>query len=270
MKTRHTITLLWISIPVCVLLRTIQILFTIDSSTGFIKQPYRDISILISVVLFAAAAVMSVLAFSTDNFVQKKEGQHPILTTTSVLTGGMFIYEMISSFSSTNDWYDIPLVFLGFFSAIVFAVYGLNQIHPFNFPSFALIIPTLYYIIKLIKLFISTSALALTTENVFLLFTNSVFLWFAFEFASYENGFGDAKKRAKKIFACGVTAIMLGVTTALPKVFLFFANDMQISKGDLSSAILTLTQTLFVLSYIIINFSPDGFKQKKHVSKHSA
>ena len=79
-------------------------------------------------------------------------------------------------------------------------------------PSMALIIPVLCFIVKLISVFISTSSLALVTENVFLVFTSSAVLWFVFEFSNFENGIGDPEKKARKIFASGIAAISGGIT----------------------------------------------------------
>ena len=50
MKYRHAMIVLSAALPVCVVLRALQLIFTIDSSTGFIKQSYNTVAIAITVM----------------------------------------------------------------------------------------------------------------------------------------------------------------------------------------------------------------------------
>ena len=270
MKHRHIINLLWIALPICVILKLIQFIFTIDSTTGFIKQQYKDISTLITLVILAAVAAMCVLAYFAEG-VSKKQGElRPILAVTGVLTGGMFICETVSGLSSLGNWYSILLVLLSLLSAFVFVAFGLKNIYPYNFPSLLLAVPVVYYVVKLISLFTSTSELSLVTENIFLLFTNSALLWFLFEFANYENELSDPKKSHKKIFACGITAVMLCVITSLPKLIILITNKSTVLRGDVSASLLMLSQAIFILSYIVGIFHKKDNDPSKPASKHSA
>lgn len=270
MKHRHIINLLWIALPICVILKLIQFVFTIDTTTGFIKQQYKDISTLITLVVLAAVAAMCVLAYFAEG-VSKKHGEvRPILAITGALTGGMFVYETVSGLSTLGNWYGILLVLLSLLSAFVFVAFGLKNIYPYNFPSLLLAVPVVYYVVKLISLFTSTSELSLVTENIFLLFTNSALLWFLFEFANYENELSDPKTAHKKIFACGITAVMLCVITALPKLILLIGNKTDVLRGDISASLLMLSQAIFILSYIIGIFYKKDSNSSKPASKHSA
>ncbi len=268
MKHRQIINLFCIALPVCVLLRAIQIHFTIDGTTGFIKQQYNDIATLITLVIFATVATMCVLAFFTENIALKKTGLQPAVAIAGMLTSGMYLFEAFSSISEIDGIYGILLMFLGLLSAITFLAYGINKIYPFAFPPITLIIPTIYYVVKLIKLFISTSSLSLVTENIFLLFANSALLWFAFTFASFENEIENLSKRPKTIFACGITASLLCFVTALPKLLLVSDQNVQLSLADISSLLLMVSQAIFMLSHIICNFCPKE-PAKKFTSKHS-
>ncbi len=270
MKYRHIINLLWISIPICVIIRAIQLIFTIDSTTGFIKQPYSQISLLITFVVCAAVASIGVMSYAAEDIVCNNAKLHPIVAAACVLTGGMYIYETVSNLSNLGGWHSVALVFLSLLSAITFIAYGLRNIYLYNFPSIMLICPAVYYVIKLIKLFVSTSALAIVTENVFLLFTNSALLWFMFEFASFENHIGDSIKKPNKLFTSGVVSTMLCLVTALPKLILFFSQKTQVSTADVSAAVLMIAQSIFILCYIIGNFCEYNFKRQKDASKHTA
>ena len=63
MRYRHTMTLLGICLPMCLVLRILQLAFTIDTATGFIKQQYSAISLIITLVIFAAAISVGIMGF---------------------------------------------------------------------------------------------------------------------------------------------------------------------------------------------------------------
>lgn len=289
MKYRHAMTLLLVSLPICVILRIIQMVYTLDVGTGFIKPQYSAIALLISVIVCAATASVALLTAIAD--IKCKESTTPqfAIAISSLLLGGMLIYRMVATVSaklqtiSWQDsfeknvmilfrsiaWYDTLLLILTVLSAVVFLVYGLRNISNFKMPTITLAIPVFYFIVKLISVFISTSSLALVTENIFLIFTNSAVLWFMFEFSNFENGVGDANKKIKKIFASGVASIMLCSVMAIPKFVTAIVYRTTISAADVSSSLLNIAIVAFILSYIICKFG-EIQKTKKAESKHSA
>lgn len=271
MKHRHTLILLSVALPICVLLRAIQIYFTIDSGTGFIKQQYSAISVIITVIICAAVASVSLLATTLEGVKQNSDKQRPAVAIAGVLSGGMFIYQTVSGLSDLGSgaWYDVLLVFLTLASTLAFVAYGLKNIYDYSMPSLLLVVPVIYYVVKLISIFVSTAKLALVTENIFLVFTNSILLWFMFEFASFENQIGDTCKKPKRLFASGLAATMLCAVTALPKLIFAMLNIMQLSAKDIAAAVANVAIGIFVLMYIVCNFCEKS-EIKKTVGKHTA
>ena len=272
MRYRYTMNLFYISLPICLLLRTIQLIFTIDETTGFIKQQYSSISTVIMIVICAAVAAVGLLGLIGDGIKAGERKLSPAIALTSVLAGGMFIYDTVTSLTNLNSssWYDLVLIILGVLSAIVFILYGLKNVYDYNMPSMMLVIPVFYYILKLITIFVSTSDLALVTENIFLLFTNGALLLFMFEFAKFENNIGDSKKENKKLFATGIISVMLCAISTVPKIIGFLVNKTQPTSQDISSALLAIVVGVFVLLFIICNFSDKANKRKKHIVSHLA
>lgn len=271
MKYRQIMNLMWFSLPMCVLLRVIQILFTLDETTGFIKQEYSKISLLISVVV--CAAVVAVAGYATNVIALDKQNKekNPVVAITGLLTGGMFFYEIVSS-TETGRIKSLIFITLALASAFVFIAYGLKNIYDYKFPSILLIVPTVYYLAKLINLFVSTSGLALVTKNVFMLLANAALLFFMFEFASYENDFKNKSQKPKRVFAIGIGAIMMCVSTGLPVIISAVFQKIELTtalKGDLATAVLMITQAIFIFSYISSNFNKKNTKTAS-VSKHSA
>lgn len=272
MRYRHTIILFFVTMPICVLLRTLQLIFTIDEATGFIKQQYSEISVIIMFIICAAVAAVGLLGFTVGGIKADKDKLKPVLAVVSALAGGMFIYDSVTGLAllGTGTWHDILLVFLGILSAFVFIAYGLKNVYRYNLPSMMLIIPVFYYVIKLINIFVSTSALALVTENIFLLFTNGVLLLFMLEFAKFENQVDGNKKSPKKLLGVGVAAVMLCAVSTVPKIIAFSVNDIEISSRDISNILLMVSVGIFVLSFIMCNFSDKEKTCKKRVARHLA
>ncbi len=271
MKHRHALMLLGITLPICVLLRTIQMCFIIDEKTGFVKQQYTGISLAITIVICAAAVSVGLLAATLEGTKHEKKELRPSMAIASLLASGMFIYVTVAEFSqqSSTAWYNTLLVFFAVASAAVFVAYGLRNINPYKMPTIILVVPVLYYITRLISVFVSTSSLALTTENVLLIFTSSVLLWFMFEFASFENEIGEIEKRPKKLFASGLVAVIFCAVTSIPKFIYAFISDVTLSSKDIADASLNIAIGVFVLVYIVCNFGEKS-DYKKTASKHSA
>lgn len=289
MKYRHAMILLATSLPVCIILRAIQMFFTIDEGTGFIKQQYSTISLLISVIICAAIASVALLAAIADIKCKESNGPQLAISVSSLIVGGMLIYKSVTNLSTifksiawqnslikdvltllqSIAWYDFILMILMLLSAVVFFIYGLKSISDFKMPSMILVIPVLCFIVKLISVFVSTSALALVTENVFLIFTSSAVLWFMFEFSNFENGVGDPDKKVRKIFASGIASIMFCLVATIPKLYFAIFLKRGMSNADISTTLLDVSLAIFILSYIICKFG-EFHKNKKAPSKHSA
>lgn len=270
MRHRHALVLLAITAPICVVLRVIQMCFIIDETTGFAKQTYSAINFGIMIIICASALAVALLATNIEDTKQVKKELRPSMAIASALVSGMFLYQAVTGISGkeTTAWYDVLLLVLALASALVFLAYGLKNIYDYDMPAIILITPVLYYTVKLISVFVSTSELALVTENVFLVFTSSILLWFMYELASFENGIGATEKAPKKLFASGLAAVVFCAVTSVPKFVFAVVSNKILSSGDISSSLLNVAVGVFVLLYVVCNFTP---KSKKTVrrSKHS-
>lgn len=271
MKYRHTMLLLYISLPICVILRTIQMIFTIDYGTGFIKQQYSVISPIITVVICAAVAAVSLLSAACE-INPKGTTLRPGIAAASFLVGGMFVCQMAADVANLSfaAWYDMLLMVLGLVAALAFIAYGLKNVYDYKLPSIVLVVPTIYYVVRLISLFIGTSKLAMVTENIFMLFTNSVILLFVFELACLENEIGNTQKSTKKLFVYGVATIMTCVTTSLPKLILIVTSDLKFARSDIAVALLNLSIAVFAFAYIVCNYKEKTKLSQKAQPKHLA
>ncbi len=268
MRFRDNMILLGICLPICLMLRVLQLIFTIDNNTGFIKQQFFGISTIITLIILAGIISVGLIGFATDNIKAQKKDKNPLLALSSLLAGGMFFYNTVASLATfkTSAWYDMLAIFLGLITAAIFVAFGLKNIYDYSFPNVLLIVPACYYILRLITIFISTSTLALVTKNIFFIFANSSLLLFLFEFSKIENNI-DQKPKYKKLFAIGIITIMLCFTESLPK---FITHGNLLSQRDTADGILAISMGVFVLTYILSSFSDSQYKKSSHVAKHLA
>lgn len=272
MRYRYTMGLFYFALPVCILLRTLQLIFTVDATTGFIKQQYYGVSVAITVIIFVAVAAVGVLGYTGDCRTNAEKTPKPFVAITSALTGGMFIFNTVSGVANTQygGWYNVLLVIFGILSAIVFLGYGLKNIYDYNMPSLMLAMPIFYFMIKLITVFVTTSALSLVTENVFMLFTNSALLLFMFEFAKSESGISNDVKENKKLFAYGIASVMLCLISSLPKIITFVMKKISPTDNDISAMILSVSLAIFCFAFTVCTFSDRANKRKRRVVSHLA
>lgn len=268
MKYRHAVTLMGVCLPVCLVLHAVQLIFTIDKKTGFINQQYTGISVAITLVILAGVASVALITFAADGVCLRRKSKNPAVFVTSLLLGIMLFLDTAALVSSTEApaWYDALAIILGLLSAVVFVAFAIKKIYPYKFFDITLVIPPIYYIIRLIGIFVSTSELALVTENVFLLFTNGALLLFMFEFSKAENSIDESPK-AKNIFSSGIAAAMLSFIQSVPKIAVYGGS---LSPREILSALLTLAAGIFVLSYVLSELGQKSEKKTVHIAKHLA
>lgn len=272
MRYRHTVNLLYFALLICVFLRTVQLIFTVDETTGFIKQQYTGISTVIMIVICASVAAVSILGYTSDCIKGCNVKFKPCVAVSSALAGGMFIFNVVSSVANlqSGGWYNVLLVILGIPTAVAFFAYGLKNVYDYNSHTMIFSIPVFYFILKLITVFVSTSALSLVTENIFLIFTNGTLLIFMFEFAKFENNISGGKNENKKLFASSIASVMLCTVSTVPKIINVAVKNITLSNKDISEILLTVSVGIFVFAFTVCNFSDSAKRRKKSVARHLA
>ena len=189
MRYRYNMMLLGVCLPMCLVLRALQLIFTIDEKTGFIKQQYSSISVVITVVIFAGIAAVGLICFASNGVTMKKKDKNLMLAATSFLVGIVFICDTaVQAFNmSVSAWYDLISMLLGLISAAVFIAFGVKKIYSYKFFDSLLTIPVFYYIVTFITLkyfesFILNSFVLFYIIFVFLHYSHGKFIYCFYEF----------------------------------------------------------------------------------------
>lgn len=217
MNFRHLMALFGVSLPLCVLLRVLQLKFTIEENTGFINPEFFLISVLIMVIIFIAVAVVVFVSFAAKTAKRKPSVIKPGLSIVSLCVSASAIYEFIEALKPTavNMWYNNLFVVLSLAAALFFIALSVKNIYDYPLPKLFYILPVLYMVVKLISMFISISSLALISDNVFMILSYCCILLFWLYYSKVENEV-ECEKSRKLMLVSGMTATMLCAVNSLP------------------------------------------------------
>ena len=264
MRYKHIMLSLGISLPVCVLLRTYQLLFMIEGKTGFVGRNYIFLSAAVMVVIFAAVALNTIFGATVHRSPKRMPKVNFALGISAMLLGGAVIFDSIDSMlqAPVSSWQTFVLVVMGCVCAIWFMAYGVKAIYNYKLPHLTYIIPVIYWAAKFIVVFTSISPLTLITDNVFVLISYCAVLIFMFEFAKVANNI-DKDTTYKKLMASGIASVMLCFISAIPRFIATGTGNTESLHDSVSSVFVTLMTGLFVLSYTVSHFSNAILSYKK-------
>ena len=264
MRYKHIMLSLGISLPVCVLLRTYQLLFMIEGKTGFVGRNYIFLSAAVMVVIFAAVALNTIFGATVHRSPKRMPKVNFALGISAMLLGGAVIFDSIDSMlqAPVSSWQTFVLVVMGCVCAIWFMAYGAKAIYNYKLPHLTYIIPVIYWAAKFIVVFTSISPLTLITDNVFVLISYCAVLIFMFEFAKVANNI-DKDTTYKKLMASGISSVMLCFISAIPRFIATGTGNTESLHDSVSSVFVTLMTGLFVLSYTVSHFSNANLSYKK-------
>ncbi len=264
MRYKHIMLSLGISLPVCVLLRTYQLLFMIEGKTGFVGRNYTFLSTAIMVVIFSAVALNAIFGATVHRSPKKGPKVNIVLGISAMLLGGAIIYDSVDSVVEmpTTSWQNFLLVIMGCVCAVWFLAYGAKAVYNYKLPHLTYTIPVIYWAAKFIVVFTSISPLTLITDNVFVLISYCAVLIFMFEFAKVANNI-DKETTYKKLLSSGVASVILCIVSSLPRLIATSSGSIESLHDSVSSVFVSLVTGIFILAYTVSHFSNSNLSYKK-------
>ncbi len=269
MRFKNILTYFYIALVTAVVLRTYQLIYAIDNVTGFFKQPYRTVGTLIMAAIFAIILSVGVISATVHRCPIKMPHVDYFTGGVALVTGLSILYNISTSAPTANvpSWQRILLNLTGLAAGLFFCLYSVKSVKKFKIPSFAFIIPVLFFIVKLIYTFTSVSSLALITDNILILLTYICVLLFMFELAKLANGL-DSEKGYKKILVTGLTAVILCAVSSVSNILAAAVLNHTDLRESFSSIVSNLFIGLFIFRFIRIHFSGRNLRRHRH-KKHS-
>ncbi len=256
MKYSKIILFFGITLPASILMRFLQILFTVDATTGFFKNEYNKMGFYLLVVILAACACLAVICFTGHRNPEHPPKMNPVLSISSCLLAVVTFIELFSgSFPRmVMKWQLVLLVITGIAASVYFAVYGLSSLIKYKLPPLSAVIPAIYFIVKIICTFTSISSLALISDNIMLLSVYCVAMLFFLCFGKLYNSI-DNEYNFRKLMASGLVAVVLCLTQAIPHfVINIFTDNVYLHTSNIAN-LSVLCLGIFIAVFTFSHFS---------------
>lgn len=255
MKLNKIILFFCVTLPIGILLRFLQLYFTIEPKTGFYlanADGYGQILLLLILLVVLLIAVFSNLAFYRPENPPKI---NIYLRISSLILADVFLFESFTQkvTLSTILWQSALLRICSVATAVFFIFYAISPLIKIQLPNITTLIPIPYFIIKIIYDFTAISKLALISDNVILIACYCVTLLFFLNFAKLYNNFNN-ERSFKRILSSGLCASALCLINSIPNIFINLITKNSYSHISMQTNFVLLFVGAFALSFVFSYF----------------
>lgn len=256
MKYNKILFFFGIALPLCVLMRTVQIFFTVDFSTGFIIHDLKGYGYGLSAVIIAFCAVLVLICFNSHNNPDNPPRKNLSVGVPSLILAVVTAYELFAGnfFGAVSGIRIVFFVIIGIASVISFAVYGFSNISSVKFRPILAVLPVVYFIVKIIFTFTAVYSLAVITDDLLLISAYCVILLFFLAFAKLYNGI-DTETNFRKLMAWGLCGSVLCFTQAVPHIIVNLARGFSYLHVSVAENLGVLASGIFLTAFTLTHFS---------------
>ena len=264
MRFKNIRTYFFITLGLTFVVRFFQCFNTVDYVTGFFKPDYKSIGIILVAVNFLAAFSMVAVSFTIRRCplklpsINRVGGSFALANALAIL---LDIGKLPQTFN-VPSWQIVLLKVTGALAAVFFGALFVKSIKNYKLPSVCYVAPVLYYLVRLIYSFVSTSTLALISDNIYTLAAEIFVLLFMLQFALVANGMGG-DYGYKKIAATGFTAVILCVLSSAPPIITYLTNRSLAVRVNFFSEVVFLTTACFIYCFLRRHFSSRNLKKRR-------
>ena len=221
MKLKKTVFFFSIAASVCVVVNLLQLIYTVEATTGFYKQGLSKVGFLLFGVIALVSLFIAVLASTMRPDALNLPEQNIYMSLSALAMAFSVFWEITTEKFNTGvrPWQTGLLKIFGILTAIYFVLYALKFVFYINIPKLASIIPTLYYLVRMICFFTSIASLVIISDNLMLIITYSAILVFMLNFARIYN-YIEYNKSSKALLISGLIAVIFCLSTAVPHIVL--------------------------------------------------
>ncbi|MBQ7725971.1 MAG: hypothetical protein IJT66_02385 [Clostridia bacterium] len=265
MKHQRILLFFALALPASLLLRILQLLFAVDPVTGFYVREYRTAGIALTLVLFAICAVLVFLCFfSFRNPATPPKKSLPLAVVSFLLAAATGFERFANaSVAGTLLWQKAVLTVFAVLTVGYLIGFGVGQLASFRLPPVTALIPSGYFLIKIISTFTAVSSLSLISDNLFLLAAECTSLLFYLSFAKLYNGVNE-ERNFRSLLAWGLTSGVLCLSQSLAHLFLAASATVQDNHSTPAANAFFLAAGLFALIFTLTHFSRRNTEEFLH------
>lgn len=256
MKYKKIVLFFCITLPLSILLRTLQLFFTVETDTGFFKSEYKTAGFYLLLLIVAACACLAVVCFTGHRNPEHPPKINPLISLSSVLASvgvAAGIYDTRLT-GVTMLWQSVLLTLSGIAAAAYFLLYALSGFMKLKLSPLLSMIPSVYFIMKIICSFTAISSLALISDNILILSSLCVMLIFFLSFGKLYNGI-DSERNFRKLMASGLVAAVISFTQCLPHIIINLVTDNGYLHTSNAANFSVLSFGIFITVFTFSHFS---------------
>ena len=246
----------FIALPICIVLRLMQLIYTVDFATGFFKQEFKTFGGYILLIIFGFAAASVIFAFTAHRRPEHPPCDNIFLDISGVLLALSLLSEIFTESMpvSLPMWQGLLLRISGFAAAVYFVLLALKNIFNFHLPKAMAVFPVVYMVSKIICNFSVISSLALISDNILLLSAYCSGLLFFLNYAKLYNGL-DSEYNFRKLLATGLLTVLFSFTQSIGHIVINILTSNAYTHTTLISNIFILFMGIFAAIFILFHFS---------------
>lgn len=265
MKYKKIFLFFCIALPSSILMRLLELYFTIDTKTGFFKNEYKSMGYYLLIFIIAFCAVSALLCFTSHRNPEHPPRKNPLVGVAAVLMAVGICTELFNDIavsSSNIKWQTLIVVISGLASATFFVIYGIGMFVKINMPPVCTAIPVVYFTARIICSFTAVSSLALITDNVLMLAAYCVALLFFLCFGKLYNKI-DVDYNFRKLMASGFACVILCLTQSVPHIIINITTQNGYLHTSNASNIALLITGIFAGTFTFSHFSFNNVAVKR-------
>lgn len=255
-KYKKIVLFFLITLPLSILMRTLQLFFTVETNTGFFKTEYKTAGFFLLIMIIAACACVAFVCFTGHRNPEHPPKINPVMALTAFLTAVCIVVELFTDGASgvVMPWQTLLLTVSGLLSALYFLLYGISGFIKFELSPLFSVIPSVYFIMKIICAFTAISSLALISDNILVLSAYCVMLLFFLSFGKLYNGI-DQERNFRRLMASGLVSLLLCFTQGLPHIIINLATAGSYQHTSKVSNYSLIAFGMFIASFTFSHFS---------------
>ncbi len=249
--------------PLCVILRSLQLVFALDGETGFFKRG----SEIGGMVLMGAIAVF-VLALGvfglSANRSPKKMPENRLLAVGSLAAAAGLIYEFAVAVYPVRvpGWQVAFVKGMGGAAAIFFVHYALTKVTGIKMPKGLFALPVVYALAKLLVVFTEFSSIALISDGAISVVSCCAVLVFFLQIAKQSVDIRSGKSH-KLLLASGLVAAAMCLISSVPNLVVRVVATDNGVHDDLTTVITLLGLSVFILIFVFSFFANANLDEPK-------
>lgn len=261
MKYGKIVLFFCITLPLSILLRTLQLFFTVETETGFFKSEYKTAGFCLLVLVIAACASLAIICFTGHRNPEHPPKTNPFMSICSFvaafgISGGIIDTELTGV---SMPWQGALLTLSAIMAAVYFLLYGISGFIKIKLPPLLSVFPSVYLIIKIICAFTAVSSLALISDNILVLSAYCVMLLFFLSFGKLYNGI-DSERNFRKLMATGLVSAVLCFTQGIPHIIINLATDNAYLHTTNAANFSIISFGIFITVFTFSHFSAQNMK----------